>query len=150
MQPRERLGQRYRETMPSSRWRQAGRAFNPVGYRIGLEFIVKCDCERVVEVQIHFEDRQLGKSKLTVRQQLLYLKHLRRLYTSKFGAWSQFVQFLTVGGLATVVNLVLLTTILRLGASPKPAVATAMCFNFVLNRGSVLGNPERIVGSERV
>jgi len=117
---------------------EAGRAFNPVGYKIGLEFIVKCGCERVVEVPIHFEDRQLGKSKLTMRQQLLYVKHLRRLYTFKFGAWSQFVQFLTVGGLGTVVNLALLTAILRLGVSAKPAVATAivlsMCFNFVLNR----------------
>jgi len=117
---------------------EAGRSFNPVGYKIGLEFIVKCGCERVVEVPIHFEDRQLGKSKLTMRQQLLYVKHLRRLYTFKFGAWSQLVQFLTVGGLGTVVNLALLTAILRLGVSPKPAVATAivlsMCFNFVLNR----------------
>jgi dolichol-phosphate mannosyltransferase len=92
----------------------------------------------VVEVPIHFEDRQLGKSKLTMRQQLLYIKHLRRLYTFKFGAWSQLVQFLTVGGLGTVVNLVLLTAMLRVGLSPNPAVATAivlsMCFNFVLNR----------------
>ena len=116
----------------------AGRAFNPVGYKIGLEFIVKCGCERVVEVPIHFEDRQLGKSKLTMRQQLLYIKHLRRLYTFKFGAWSQFLQFLTVGGLGTAVNLVLLTAILRLGVAANPAVALAivlsMCFNFVLNR----------------
>jgi dolichol-phosphate mannosyltransferase len=117
---------------------EAGRAFNPVGYKIGLEFIVKCECERVVEVPIHFEDRQLGTSKLTLRQQLLYVKHLRRLYTFKFGAWSQLVQFLTVGGLGTVVNLALLTAILRIGALPKLAVATAiilsMGFNFVLNR----------------
>jgi dolichol-phosphate mannosyltransferase len=126
---------------------EAGRAFNPVGYKIGLEFIVKCGCERVVEVPIHFEDRQLGKSKLTMRQQLLYVKHLRRLYTHKFGAWSQLVQFLTVGGLGTVVNLVLLTAILRLGAPPKPAVATAivlsMCFNFVLNRRFSFGESRK-------
>jgi dolichol-phosphate mannosyltransferase len=126
---------------------EAGRAFNPVGYKVGLEFIVKCACERVVEVPIHFEDRQLGKSKLTMRQQLLYVKHLRRLYTFKFGAWSQFVQFLTVGGLGTVVNLALLTAILRLGVSAKPAVATAivlsMCFNFVLNRRFSFGESRK-------
>jgi dolichol-phosphate mannosyltransferase len=117
---------------------EAGHDFNPVGYKIGLEFIVKCGCERVVEVPIHFEDRQLGKSKLTMRQQLLYIKHLRRLYTFKFGAWSQLVQFLTVGGLGTLVNLVLLTFLLRLELALKPAVALAillsMVFNFVLNR----------------
>jgi dolichol-phosphate mannosyltransferase len=125
----------------------AGRDFNPVGYKIGLEFIVKCACERVVEVPIHFEDRQLGKSKLTVRQQLLYIKHLRRLYTFKFGAWSQLVQFLTVGGLGTVVNLALLTILLRLGAGTRPAVASAivlsMCFNFVLNRRFSFGESRK-------
>jgi len=116
----------------------AGHDFNPVGYKIGLEFIVKCGCERVVEVPIHFEDRQLGKSKLTARQQILYIKHLRRLYTFKFGAWSQLVQFLTVGGLGTAVNLVLLTTFLRLELSSRISVAASivlsMAFNFVLNR----------------
>jgi dolichol-phosphate mannosyltransferase len=126
---------------------EAGHDFNPVGYKIGLELIVKCRCERVVEVPIHFEDRQLGKSKLTMRQQLLYIKHLRRLYTFKFGAWSQLVQFLTVGGLGTVVNLALLTAILRWGLSAKPAVASAiflsMCFNFVLNRRFSFGEKRR-------
>jgi dolichol-phosphate mannosyltransferase len=125
----------------------AGHDFNPVGYKIGLELIVKCGCERVVEVPIHFEDRQLGKSKLTFRQQLLYIKHLRRLYTFKFGAWSQLVQFLTVGGLGTVVNLVLLTLLLYAGVPARPSVALAivlsMCFNFVLNRRFSFGESRK-------
>jgi dolichol-phosphate mannosyltransferase len=124
-----------------------GRDFNPVGYKIGLEFIVKCACERVVEVPIHFEDRQLGTSKLTFRQQLLYIKHLRRLYTFKFGGWSQLVQFLTVGGLGTVVNLALLTLFLHLGVAARPSVASAivlsMCFNFVLNRRFSFGEARK-------
>lgn len=117
---------------------EAGQRFSPIGYKIGLEFIVKCGCERVAETPIHFEDRQLGESKLTLRQQLLYLKHLRRLYVFKFGAWSQLVQFLTVGGLGTVVNLVLLTAFIRAGFVASYSVAAAivlsMAFNFVLNR----------------
>lgn len=125
-----------------------GRDFNPVGYKIGLEFIVKCGCERVVEVPIHFEDRQLGKSKLTARQQLLYLKHLRRLYTFKFGAWSQLVQFLTVGGLGTLVNLLLLTAFLHLGLPAHSSVASAivlsMVFNFVLNRRFSFGESRKV------
>jgi dolichol-phosphate mannosyltransferase len=63
---------------------EKGRAFNPVGYKIGLELMIKCGCERVVEVPIHFEHRRYGESKLTVKQQLLYLQHLRRLYAFKY------------------------------------------------------------------
>jgi dolichol-phosphate mannosyltransferase len=62
-----------------------GRHFRPVGYKIGLELIVRCRCRRVVEVPIHFSNRRFGRSKLTVKQQLLYLEHLRRLYAFRFG-----------------------------------------------------------------
>jgi dolichol-phosphate mannosyltransferase len=117
---------------------ESGRAFNPIGYKIGLELMVKCNCERVVEVPIHFEDRRFGKSKLTLKQQLLYLKHLRRLYIFKYGVWTQLTQFLLVGGLGTIVNLTLLTMLIATGLPPHAAVAgailVAMCFNFVLNR----------------
>jgi dolichol-phosphate mannosyltransferase len=117
---------------------EAGRDFNPIGYKIGLELIVKCGCERVVEIPIHFEDRRFGVSKLTLKQQLLYLKHLRRLYSFKHGAWSQLVQFLAVGGVGTAANLLLLTALLAARAPLKLAVAIAifgsMCINFALNR----------------
>ena len=72
---------------------ERGTDLNPVGYKIGLELMVKCRCERVVEVPIHFEDRQLGASKLTLKQQLLYLEHLRRLLMFKyspFRGWRSF------------------------------------------------------------
>ena len=57
---------------------------DPIGYKIGLELLVKCGCRRVVEVPIHFIDRKRGKSKLTLREQWNYVAHLRRLYTFKF------------------------------------------------------------------
>ena len=100
--------------------------------------MVKCRCERVVEVPIHFEDRRFGESKLTLAQQLLYLRHLRRLYIFKYGAWTQLTQFLVVGGLGTIVNLVVLTNLVARNVPTQVAVAAAifvaMCFNFVLNR----------------
>ena len=58
----------------------------PIGYKIGLELIVRCDCRRIAEVPIHFEDRVLGESKLTIAQQWQYLRHLARLYWAKYGA----------------------------------------------------------------
>jgi dolichol-phosphate mannosyltransferase len=73
-----------------------GRALNPVGYKIGLELMIKCGCERVVEVPIHFEHRRYGESKLTIKQQLLYFQHLSRLYAFKYGAWTKLMQFLIV------------------------------------------------------
>ncbi len=66
------------------RWQQAAGRLNPLGYKIGLELLIKCDCRRLGEVPIVFADRHAGKSKLTLRQQLLYLLHLRRLYFYRF------------------------------------------------------------------
>jgi dolichol-phosphate mannosyltransferase len=117
---------------------EGGNHFNPIGYKIGLELMVKCRCERIVEVPIHFEDRRFGSSKLTLKQQLLYLQHLRRLYIFKHSLWTQLTQFLLVGALGTVVNLGALTLLL-FGKVPAQfavaaAIFVAMCFNFVLNR----------------
>ena len=58
---------------------------SPIGYKIGLELIVRCECRRIVEVPIHFEDRVAGESKLTMIQQWHYLRHLARLYWAKYG-----------------------------------------------------------------
>jgi dolichol-phosphate mannosyltransferase len=114
------------------------RELSPVGYKIGLELIVKCGFRDVGEVPIHFADRELGESKLTLKEQLLYLKHLRRLYNFKFGAWSHLAQFLVVGASGLVVNLVALTLLEWLGVPVPIAVAvsilTAMLSNFALNR----------------
>ena len=54
-------------------------ALHPVGYKIGLELMVRGRL-RVGEVPIAFDDRRRGKSKLGWRQRLDYLRHLRRLY----------------------------------------------------------------------
>jgi len=111
---------------------------NPVGYKIGLELIVKCGFEDVGEVPIHFADRELGESKLTLKEQLLYLKHLRRLYMFKFGTWSHLAHFLAVGASGLVVNLAVLTLLLRAGLpdsiSVAAAIGTSMLSNFALNR----------------
>ena len=75
----------------------AGKDFDPIGYKILLELIIKCRCQLVIEVPIHFEDRLYGESKLSFKEQLRYIKHLRRLYIYKYGTWSPFAQFLVCG-----------------------------------------------------
>src|SRR3990167_956478 len=57
---------------------------SPIGYKIGLELMVKCGCKSVKEIPIHFEERHAGKSKLTWEQQKKYLHHLARLYQYKY------------------------------------------------------------------
>jgi dolichol-phosphate mannosyltransferase len=52
----------------------------PVGYRVGLELMVKGGCRKVKEVPIHFATRAQGASKLTFQVMALYLRHLARLY----------------------------------------------------------------------
>jgi dolichol-phosphate mannosyltransferase len=116
----------------------AGDEFNPVGYKIGLELVLKCRCQVVREIPIHFVDRKLGKSKLSLREQLRYLKHVRRLYIYKFGNFSDFVQFAIVGFTGSIVNLTLLTAFVAAGISTRVAVALAIAisilWNFFLNR----------------
>jgi len=111
---------------------------NPIGYKIGLEILVKCHCRRVCEVPIHFSNRHLGESKLTLREQLRYLRHLRRLFIHKYGNWAHFAQFAAVGFSGTFVNLAALTILWWVGVPLKVAVAlaifVAMLSNFGLNR----------------
>lgn len=111
---------------------------NPVGYKIGLELIVKCGFTNVGEVPIHFSDRVHGESKLTLKEQLNYLKHVRRLYIHRFGNAMYFLQFLVVGASGTVVNLIALTLLLWLGTSNQIALAggigVSVISNFLLNR----------------
>ena len=52
----------------------------PIGYKIGLEILVKCRPEPTLEVPIHFLDRLAGESKLGGVQIVGYVRHLARLY----------------------------------------------------------------------
>lgn len=58
---------------------------SPVGYKIALEIFVKGDFETPSEVPIHFGERRFGKSKLSFKEQLNFLRHLGRLYAYKLG-----------------------------------------------------------------
>jgi dolichol-phosphate mannosyltransferase len=116
----------------------AARDLNPIGYKIGLELIVKCQCKRVTEIPIHFEDRVYGQSKLTFAEQLKYIQHIRRLYIYSFNQFAELIQFAVVGGSGVLVNLLVLTLSLMVGMPHQVAVALAIWVsittNFLLNR----------------
>jgi len=119
---------------------QYGKAeeLNPIGYKIGLELIVKCDCKKVVEVPIHFTDRVRGESKLTFKEQLKYVQHVRRLFLYKYASSSEVAQFLAVGASGVIVNLGVLSLLVGMGFNAEIAVvfaiAVSVCTNFLLNR----------------
>ncbi len=112
--------------------------FNPIGYKMLLEVLVKCPCRKVAEIPIQFADRKFGESKLNFREQLLYLLHLKRLYDYKFGRVSRFVQFCAIGASGVVVNLLVFAGLEKMGLSQKLAYALAiwiaMTWNYVPNR----------------
>jgi len=56
----------------------------PVGYKIALELVCKCRPIRVMEIPIRFAQRTRGDSKLSLREQLRYVRHLGRLYAFAF------------------------------------------------------------------
>ena len=121
---------------------------SPVGYKIGLELIVKCNCRNIREVPIHFANRMIGQSKLNLREQLNYVKHLKRLADFKYGVLSQFTQFCFVGATGMVVDLLSMALLFLLAGKAWPewkeadvypfvraiAIWLAMTWNFALNR----------------
>ncbi|MHC4982743.1 MAG: glycosyltransferase [Planctomycetota bacterium] len=110
---------------------------DPVGYKIGLELLVRCNCRNVREIPIRFSKRRAGASKLTLGQQWNYIKHLKRLADYKFGPVSQFLQFCAVGSSGVAVDLSIFAALLTfLPFRPARALAiwAAMTWNYFLNR----------------
>lgn len=56
---------------------------NPIGFKIGLELLVKCTPEYPQEVPITFSQRKMGASKLKLTTQIQYLRQLVSLYWFK-------------------------------------------------------------------
>jgi dolichol-phosphate mannosyltransferase len=85
---------------------------SPIGYKIGLELMVKCHVQRVLEVPIFFRNRLHGQSKLTIGEQWRYLEHLSRLYDYKYPRGSPWVKSLLTTIASAAVGY-LVATILR-------------------------------------
>ena len=65
--------------------RGAASGINAMGFKIGLELMVRCRCRPIVDVPITFQERVAGESKLSMMQNVLYLRQLASLYIFKFG-----------------------------------------------------------------
>ena len=121
---------------------------NPVGYKIGLELIVKCGCTNVTEVPIHFRTRQLGQSKLTLRVQWEYLQHvilLLRFTHPRLVSFFTFAAVGTTGAAVYIASLLAITCLIRSPSASEVDVAIpwqaialaiwiAMTWNFIWDR----------------
>lgn len=115
----------------------ARKSLNPVGYKIGLELLVKCRCQNIREIPIHFSDRTKGVSKLSLREQYNYLSHLKRLFEFKYKNYAYFIQFAVIGLTGVFVNLLVLSILLNWFNRPIAialAIWVSMSSNFLLNR----------------
>jgi dolichol-phosphate mannosyltransferase len=138
-------------------------ALKPVGYKIALELIVKCRCHDIREIPIHFANRKFGRSKLSLREQVNYIRHLKRLADFKFGWFSELVQFSFIGATGAVVDLFSYAMLLDLAVHPivratkaSPgaadgmedvarglAIFIAMTWNFFCNRRITFSHSRR-------
>ncbi len=82
-------------------WERA-ETLNPIGYKIALELYVKSRCSGPAEVPIHFATRTAGKSKLIIREQVRYLRHLGRLYRFRFPLLTAILLFVVVAGTGAI------------------------------------------------
>jgi dolichol-phosphate mannosyltransferase len=111
--------------------------FKPTGYKILLEMLVMGNFQNVVEVPFIFEDRSSGRSKMKVRQQLDYLKHVLSLMRRK-GELTRLIKFIAVGLSGTVVNIGVLRLVTAFTAWNKylqliPGIEVSIITNFILN-----------------
>ncbi len=119
----------------------------PVGYKIGLELMVRGNFSSVSEVPIRFRDRTRGESKMNLAQQMKYLRHLRRLYLYRFGGWAEFVHYGAVGASGFLVDVVFYYLFQFAGLEHHVARALsfwpAVSWNWALNRITTFGERRR-------
>jgi dolichol-phosphate mannosyltransferase len=115
----------------------AGVKFNPIGYKILLEILVRGRVEQVVSVPYTFGRREAGKSKYGIREQVNYLRHILRLLPADSEV-RRFIKFCLVGASGILVNMGLLWLLTEVAGlfylvSAAIAIETSITSNFVWN-----------------
>lgn len=112
-------------------------ALRPVGYKIALELMVRGEL-RVEEVPIGFRDRARGSSKMGLRQQLDFLRHLYRLYLYRYGGPMRLLCFGFVGASGFVIDVAFYLGLQWAGVEHRLARILsfwpAVSWNWLLNR----------------
>jgi len=108
-----------------------GLSFNPKGYKILLEVLVKARLLRVVEVPYVFRARRFGSSKLNFNEYVNFLVHVFRLSNYRP------LKFAIVGLSGILVNLGLLELLIRfrlnIYLASACSIETSIVSNYLLN-----------------
>lgn len=112
---------------------------NPLGFKIGLELIVKAAPRTIMEIPIQFRERLYGESKLSLKEQVNYLLHIKRLLEYKYRTFAEFIKFCMIGssGMAIDLSLVFISMEMlhiEFRISRLIGFLCAMTSNFFLNR----------------
>jgi dolichol-phosphate mannosyltransferase len=99
---------------------------NPIGYKIGLELLVKGGFRAVAEVPIHFADRRHGQSKLSLAEQVRYVQHLWRLLVFRYPRTARGLSALTAAAVAAMPNLAVIVVGLLAGVAFEAALVAAI------------------------
>jgi cellulose synthase/poly-beta-1,6-N-acetylglucosamine synthase-like glycosyltransferase len=79
-------------------------SLRPIGYKILLEILIRCPWRQVLEVPYHFQARAHGQSKANIKQGILALQHMRRLW----------LEVPTAGRIWKIIALILLNVLIAL------------------------------------
>lgn len=114
-----------------------GIEWNPIGWKILMEILVKGHYENVVEVPYEFQERHDNESKMSLQEQVNYLRHVVRLVSAS-PEDRRLILFLLAGLSGVAVNLIafeLFYAVMKNSAlwSGFFSALIAMTSNFILN-----------------
>ncbi|WP_082177647.1 glycosyltransferase [Arthrobacter sp. RIT-PI-e] len=121
-------------------------SLHPNGFKILLEILVR-NRLKVTEVPFVFAERTAGESKATLNQGLRFLRQLGELRAGRVGL------FAVVGGIGTVLNLLIMGCLLAFGVHYVPAAIVAaeltILTNFVMQEKLVFAGDRRTESAVR-
>ena len=113
-----------------------GVALKPIGWKILIEILARGKFETVTEIPYAFQARSAGASKMSVREQWNYVKHLLLLMKDSPSDRRLFT-FLLVGLSGVIVNMAVYVVMVHIGTavwlSGLVSALVALLTNFILN-----------------
>lgn len=114
-----------------------GVRLNPIGWKILIEVLVRGKYKKVIEIPYEFKKRTYGDSKMSVREQINYIRHVLRLvrYSTED---RRIFSFILVGFSGVFINMFFYNIFINfsfgISVSGTLSALIAMISNFILNR----------------